>query len=70
MEGTIGSLNKNERPNITLSLDKVSAHTLGELFMLFMGATAFLGELYGINAFDQPGVELSKNLTKELLSNR
>ncbi|MFC1748502.1 glucose-6-phosphate isomerase [Pseudomonadota bacterium] len=70
MEGTIGSLNENKRPNITLTVDKVNAQSLGELLMLFMSATAFLGELYGINAFDQPGVELSKNLTKELLSKR
>jgi len=36
--------------------------------MLFEGATAFLGELYGIDAFNQPGVELSKKLTKEALA--
>jgi glucose-6-phosphate isomerase len=29
---------------------------------------AFLGELFGIDAFDQPGVELSKKLTKAMLT--
>lgn len=66
-EGTAGALNKNDRPNITIQIETVNERFLGELFMLFEGATAFLGEFYGINAFDQPGVELSKNLTKEML---
>ena len=68
MQGTIGSLTQNERPNITLKIEHLDATTLGALFLLFEGATAFLGEFYGINAFDQPGVELSKKITKDLLS--
>ncbi|NIA02375.1 MAG: glucose-6-phosphate isomerase [Nitrospirae bacterium] len=64
---TASSLTKNGRPNITISVDSVSEEALGQLFLLFEGATAFLGELMGINAFDQPGVELSKKLTKEAL---
>lgn len=66
-EGTAQALTKNDRPNFTINVDSVNEAALGELFMLFEGSVAFLGELYGINAFDQPGVELSKNLTKELL---
>lgn len=64
---TTSSLTKNGRPNITISVESVSEEALGQLFLLFEGATAFLGELMGINAFDQPGVELSKNLTKKAL---
>lgn len=66
-EGTRASLTRNLRPNITLTIDEINASALGGLFLFFEGATAFLGELYGINTFDQPGVELSKQLTKELL---
>ena len=40
---------------------------LGALFLLLEGATAFLGEFLEINAFDQPGVERSKVLTREYL---
>lgn len=69
MQGTIESLTKNDRPNITITIPAVDEESLGQLFMLFEGATAFLGEFFGINAFDQPGVELSKQITKELLSN-
>lgn len=64
-EATEESLTKNNRPNLTIKIDSVSERALGELFMLFEGATAFLGEFYNINAFDQPGVELSKKLTIE-----
>ncbi len=56
---------KNNRPNLTISVDRVGEYALGELFLLFEGATAFLGEFFEINAFDQPGVELSKVLAKE-----
>jgi glucose-6-phosphate isomerase len=68
MEGTIQSLTENDRPIITLEIDEINEFTLGELFMLFEGATAFLGEFFNINAFDQPGVELGKVLTKKMLS--
>ena len=67
-EGTIQALTQNKRPNITLEIDTVNEESLGELFMLFECATAFLGEFFNINAFDQPGVELSKNITKKLLT--
>jgi len=66
-KGTEQAFNQNDRPNITISIEKIDAYHLGQLFLLFEGATAFLGEYYEINAFDQPGVELSKNLTKEML---
>ncbi len=37
---------------------------------LSKGATAFAGELYGVNAFDQPGVELGKKLTYGLMGRK
>lgn len=67
MKGTVASFTKNDRPNITIEIPFINEETLGELFMLFEGATAFLCEMMEINAYDQPGVELSKKITKELL---
>ncbi len=64
---TAESLIKKSRPNITILVNSVTEESLGQLFLLFEGATAFLGEFFQINAFDQPGVELSKKLTKEAL---
>lgn len=68
MEGTRQALTENNRPNIKITLEKLDAPTLGQLFMLFEAATAFLGEMFGIDAYNQPGVELSKKITKKLLS--
>ncbi|MGQ9753364.1 MAG: glucose-6-phosphate isomerase [Thermaceae bacterium] len=46
----------------TLTLDRVDAYHLGWLLQHLMWQTAYLGELWGVNAFDQPGVELGKRL--------
>jgi len=67
MHGTAQALTEKGKPNFMITIDEISPHTLGELFMLFMGATAFLGEFMEINAFDQPGVERGKVLTREIL---
>jgi len=70
MRGTIQALTEKKRPSLTLSLPRVDEEIVGGLFMLFEASVAFLGEFYGINAFDQPGVERSKILTKEFLKSR
>ena len=46
---------------------ELDAPSLGALFFLFEATTAFAGELYGIDAFDQPGVELGKKLATAIL---
>jgi glucose-6-phosphate isomerase len=48
-------------------LPRLDAYHLGELLFLYQAATAFAGELYGIDAFDQPGVEHGKRLAFALL---
>lgn len=65
--GTAQALTHNQRPNLTITIDSIGEEQLGGLFMLFEGSVAFLGELFDINTYDQPGVELSKNLTKKIL---
>jgi len=66
--GTELALKQRSRPTCTITLPKIDAETMGQLLMTFMLATAFAGELYNVNAFDQPGVELGKRITKERLS--
>lgn len=61
------ALQKNGRMNKTIILPEVNAFTVGELLYLLEMQTAFAGELLGINAFDQPGVEEGKNATYALL---
>ncbi|MCU0619237.1 MAG: hypothetical protein MUF40_04950, partial [Gemmatimonadaceae bacterium] len=60
---TAGALASRGRPNGTFVLPAVDARHVGELLMLFEYATAYAGALYGIDAFDQPGVELGKRFT-------
>lgn len=66
-QGTAEALTKNNRPNATLTISAVTEEEIGSLILLLEGATAFLGEWFGVDAFDQPGVELSKKITKEIL---
>jgi glucose-6-phosphate isomerase len=64
---TAGALARRGRPNMTLTLDAVDAWHVGGLIFLLELATAYGGELYGVNAFDQPGVELGKQYTYGML---
>ena len=59
-EGTRLALTEHNRPNCTITLDELSAFTLGQLFYLFELQTAYGGKFYNVNAFDQPGVEAGK----------
>jgi glucose-6-phosphate isomerase len=60
--GTTSSLIRRNRPVGRLTLAKVSAEAVGELLMLLEAATALAGPLYGVDPFDQPGVEEAKRL--------
>jgi glucose-6-phosphate isomerase len=60
---TAGALAARGRLNMTVSLERLDPWHVGGLLMLLEIATALAGELYGVNAFDQPGVELGKRFT-------
>ena len=60
---TAAALARNGRMTATIRLPSVSAEAVGELLMFFQLATGYAGIWYGINPFDQPGVELGKKLT-------
>jgi glucose-6-phosphate isomerase len=64
---TAGALAKRGRPNMTIHLERVDASHVGQLMMLLELATAYAGQLYGIDAFNQPGVELGKQFAYALL---
>jgi len=66
-EGTTQALAQDGRPSLTLTLDAVDAEHVGALVFLYEAATAIAGELYAIDAFDQPGVEEGKRLAFGLL---
>ena len=60
-EATEWALVRENRPNCTIILPKISPFSWGELIFFFEIATAFEGELLNVNAFNQPGVEGYKN---------
>jgi glucose-6-phosphate isomerase len=64
---TAGALARRGRPNMTIALDRVDAWHLGSLIMFLEIATAYAGSLYGIDAFNQPGVELGKQFAYAML---
>lgn len=62
------ALVKSGRPTRTIEIPTLDERTLGALIMHFMMETIFAADLYEIDAFDQPAVELGKILTREYLS--
>lgn len=48
------------RPSSLITWLQVSPYTLGRLFALFEYVTTMSGSLWGLNSFDQPGIELGK----------
>jgi glucose-6-phosphate isomerase len=66
-KSTAWALAQNGRPSLTITLPKVDARSVGALIYLLEMATAVAGELYDIDAFNQPGVELSKKATYALM---
>jgi glucose-6-phosphate isomerase len=64
---TAGALARRGRPNMTIHIDRVDAAHVGQMMMLLEIATAYMGQLYGIDAFNQPGVELGKQFAYALL---
>lgn len=67
MRGTAMSLVNAGRPNMTITVDEINEESVGELLTFFMFATAYAGELLSVDAFNQPGVEYGKNMTRKLL---
>jgi glucose-6-phosphate isomerase len=62
-EATSAALSRMGRMNCTLQLPDLSFETVGELLMFYQLATGYAGVWYGVDPFDQPGVELGKKLT-------
>jgi glucose-6-phosphate isomerase len=62
-QATSAALSQMGRMNCTLHFPNLSSETMGEAIMFFQLATGYAGVWYGIDPFDQPGVELGKRLT-------
>ena len=65
---TAASMVRAGSPLVTLKLDDWSPHSLGSLLMVFLCAAVVAGRLLDVDPFGQPGVEMAKDATRELLA--
>ncbi|MFC5741651.1 glucose-6-phosphate isomerase [Dyella tabacisoli] len=56
-----------DRPSTVILLDALTPESLGALIALYEHKVFMLGHLWGINAFDQWGVELGKGIARQIL---
>lgn len=68
--GTRDALIEAGRPVYEINFPRLAAANIGAYLQLWMLATAYAGLLYGVNAFNQPGVERSKVIAKEYLAGK
>ena len=59
---------KGNRPSTTITLTELSPFALGHLIALYEHKVFIQGVIWGVNSFDQWGVELGKVLAKTILS--
>jgi glucose-6-phosphate isomerase len=64
------ALTQNGKPNCAIRVKRVDERTVGALLFLLQMQTAYAGEFYNINAFDQPGVELGKQFAYGLMGRK
>ena len=63
-----GAFAAHERPLRIIELSRLDEGSLGGLMMHFMLETILAADLFGVDPFDQPAVELAKRLTKDNLA--
>lgn len=67
LQATEYAVTQAGKMNMRITLDRMDARAIGELFFFLEMATAAAGEFLDINAFDQPGVEAGKIATFALM---
>lgn len=68
LKGTIAAYKNKSIPFTQITLDDLSEYSFGEFLQFKMIEMMLLSNLLGVNAFDQPHVELYKKETKRFLS--
>ncbi len=63
-------LTRKEKPHLHFQLDCLDEKSMGALYFAFSVLTAFTGTLWGVNPFDQPGVEEGKIYIKQSLEEK
>lgn len=65
--GTRQALADKDRESLTITVNEVSANTIGMLIALFERAVGFYASLININAYHQPGVEAGKKAAGQVI---
>lgn len=67
---TEAALTQAGRPSCSWSLPRIDEYHLGAFLQMLHFQTAFAGELFNVDAFDQPGAELGRKITYSLMGRR
>ena len=65
--GVKAAYEKTARPYVEIDLEQADARELGYYLQFRMLEIIYLGRLLDVNAFDQPAVEMYKEVTRNLL---
>ncbi len=68
LQSNASALDSEHRYSLVVELPKLNEYFLGALMYCSMLSIAYEGELAGINAFDQPGVEVYKSFMRAQMS--
>ena len=66
--GTRQALSENSRESVTITVQQVSAFSIGALIALFERTVGFYASLVNINAYHQPGVEAGKTAAAKIIA--
>jgi glucose-6-phosphate isomerase len=61
------ALLQSKRPCLTILFPQVNAYTVGQFICLYEVTTSFVGALFSIDPYDQPAVELGKQVSSALM---
>ena len=67
LTGTEYALVEHNRPNMKVIFPEINPYNIGQFLFAYEFQTAIMGKLLNINAYDQPGVELGKQVTYGLM---
>ncbi|KAL2610830.1 hypothetical protein R1flu_022522 [Riccia fluitans] len=68
LQGTRQALYANKRESITVTVNDITAPTVGALIALYERAVGLYASLINVNAYHQPGVEAGKKAAGEVLA--
>lgn len=70
LHATAYNLTKRGRANYSIILDCVNEYNIGKLLYLMQLQTAYAGEMFNVDAYNQPGVEGGKNAAYALFGRK